>query len=139
MRSGSDCWWWTGKISRKTGYGGFWDGESDISTHRYAYRYAFGAIPDGLHVLHDCDNPPCVNPHHLYAGSPADNAHDASERLRLRHGEEHHKAKLNADQVRQIRAKRAAGETCVSVAEQFGCAPTLVSMIEHRQIWRHIA
>src|SRR4029453_17701848 len=65
------CWLWTGPIGTK-GYGnaGYW------TAHRRAWVLANGPIPRGLHVLHHCDNPPCVRPDHLWLGTAADNVRD---------------------------------------------------------------
>lgn len=71
------CWSWTGPRNR-SGYGA-WSREL---AHRAAYRLTHGAVPDGLYVCHRCDNPPCVNPAHLYAGTPKDNVHDMFARGR---------------------------------------------------------
>jgi len=52
--------------------------------HRHAWRAAYGPIPDGLWVLHRCDNPPCVHPEHLFLGTTADNTHDMDAKGRRR-------------------------------------------------------
>ena len=77
--------------------------------HRVSYQLNVGAIPDGLYVLHSCDNPGCVNPAHLRAGSAKENTHDAISRGRLINppkmaGAKNHKAKLNAEQLAFIKA-----------------------------------
>ena len=71
----NECWEWHG--ARTTyGYGQKWDGEKVRYTHRLAYEWAFGKIPKGQLVLHHCDNPPCVNPDHLFLGTHKTNAKD---------------------------------------------------------------
>ena len=77
------CWEWTGSRNRK-GYGGYWDGTKVRRAHRVAWQKTRGPIPDGMLVCHHCDNPPCVNPDHLYVGTNSDNALDRERRRRRR-------------------------------------------------------
>lgn len=69
------CWPWSGNRIAK-GYGIFTHRGRNAGAHRTAYQYAVGQIPDGLWVLHRCDNPPCCNPAHLWLGTATDNNRD---------------------------------------------------------------
>ena len=75
-RRPSGCWEWTG--ARQTGgYGVLGVGSSKlVRAHRFAWELHYGEVPEGLSVLHRCDNPCCVNTEHLFLGTQADNMHD---------------------------------------------------------------
>lgn len=73
------CWEWLGNKDR-TGYGRF--GRGGRAAHRFAYRLWNGPIPDGLSVLHRCDNPGCVKPGHLWLGTQSDNLRDMASKGR---------------------------------------------------------
>lgn len=71
----TDCWHWRG-AQNKFGYGRMtYEGRLQVA-HRLAYRTFVGEIPDGLYVLHKCDNPACINPEHLWLGTYSDNMRD---------------------------------------------------------------
>lgn len=73
-----DCWVWTGaRDSGRFQYGIFAAaGRTLVKAHRFSYELHQGAIPDGMVICHRCDNPPCVRPDHLFAGTQKDNIHD---------------------------------------------------------------
>jgi hypothetical protein len=79
----SPCWNWQGSLDRH-GYGQFklGFGLSPLRAHRIAYEACKGEIPEGMHVLHSCDNPRCCNPDHLRVGTHADNMADREARGR---------------------------------------------------------
>ena len=91
------CWNWT-DTPNSAGYGTFRQNSERIDlAHRYSYEHYRAPIEPGQVVLHRCDNPLCVNPAHLMAGTQSDNMIDASRKGR------HGLAKLDADKVRHIR------------------------------------
>ncbi len=78
-----DCWVWQGHCL-SFGYGqARFDGKRQVA-HRIAWQITYGPIPQGLFVLHKCDNPPCVNPTHLYVGTHTDNMRDVRLRNQRR-------------------------------------------------------
>lgn len=77
------CWEWQ-RAKDKHGYGRMDDGGSTKLAHRIFWERAHGPTPDGLNVLHHCDNPPCVNPAHLFLGTQEDNMQDAAAKGRIR-------------------------------------------------------
>jgi hypothetical protein len=119
---------------------------------RLAYQLWVGEIPEGHMVCHRCDTPRCVNPVHLFAGTPADNARDAARKGRLqvgdnhwtrrrpelvRRGERHGMAKLNWAKVRLIRERYAAGVRKVDIAREVGISADTVTQVVERETWRH--
>jgi hypothetical protein len=110
--------------------------------HRVSYELFVGVIPDGLFVLHRCDNRLCVNPSHLFIGTQKDNIDDMVSKGRHRpsgvQGEEHPSAKLTRRAVLSIRAKHRAGEATASLAKKHHVSTTLVWRIVTRQTWRSV-
>ena len=78
---GDACWAWTG--AKRSDYGAIKIAGDSVLAHRVAWELTNGPIPEGQHVLHRCDNPPCVNPSHLFTGSHADNMRDAFRKGRV--------------------------------------------------------
>ena len=132
------CSLWTGATTR--GYGSVRRHGRALYAHRVAYELFVGPIPDGMHVLHHCDTPPCVNPEHLFLGTDADNIQDMDRKGRrvTRKGELHPRARLTEDDVRTIRSRVAAGETKASLSREHGVDETTVGRIVCRKNWAHV-
>lgn len=131
------CWVWTGR--RHHGYGVTTVTGRDEGAHRVSYTLAVGPIPDGLGVLHHCDNPPCVRPSHLFVGTQADNNRDMEQKGRAPKvfGEAHWKARLTEEQVRAIRRMRGVGPT--AIARQLGATRSAVRHVLAGNSWRWLA
>lgn len=137
VQKSDGCWLWQ-RARDPRGYGrGVWRGRTGFA-HRHAYRIAFGDFDPRLHVLHDCDNPPCVRPSHLHLGTHPDNMHEASERRRFPHGEAHSGARLTIEAVRDIRARHAAGATQRALARDYTVSEGTIHSVVHRLTWRHV-
>lgn len=110
-----ECWLWTGSRNHD-GYGLFKHPPRGVCAHRYAWELAHGVAPGKRHVLHSCDNPPCVRPSHLFLGDHAINMADMG-----RKGRTGSHAKLTDEQVRAIRARYARGDISqTQLAAEYG-------------------
>jgi hypothetical protein len=130
-----DCWPWLHSRDGKRGtfnYNG-----CAVTTNRAAYLLARGEIPDGLWVLHSCDNPPCCNPRHLFLGDRQANVDDAISKRRHAHGSKVGTSKLTDDQVIVIRSEYRPG-LGIAIAKKYGITPQLVHLIAHGKAWKHI-
>ncbi len=130
-----ECWGWTACKS-SWGYGSFRFGGKMRGAHRLSWQLTYGAIPEGLHVCHKCDNPACVNPRHLFLGTNADNHQDAARKGRIARGEENGLHKLTEDEVLEIRQFLADGERSQQdIGDEFGVCRTAVSKIKLGERW----
>jgi len=131
-----DCWYWIGGL-----FGGGYGLYMDRGAHRVSWEIENGPIPEGKWILHKCDVRGCVNPAHLYAGTPKENAEDMVRRGRWRNGglrgETHPNAKITADQVREIRSLHGTMPT-KEIAARYGITASQVSNIHARRAWKHI-
>jgi hypothetical protein len=133
------CWEWNGKPRGKFGYARIQVNGVAKPAHRAVYEVLVGPVPDHLHVCHQCDNPKCVNPAHLFVGTQADNIQDMVTKGRQARGERISTAKLTAEQVTEIRrlyVPRKMGSH--RLARRFGVSKVTIQRILNRKIWQHI-
>lgn len=139
----SGCWEWVG-TRNNDGYGTFWNGERYpgrngkrggpvmVLAHRWAYAHFVDELPDGLCVLHRCDTPGCVNPEHLFLGTPADNVRDCTNKGRRNQARPNRSRvyrKLSGEIHQRIRERVAAGEQRASLAREYGVSWQTVDYI----------
>jgi hypothetical protein len=117
------------------GYGRTSPRHGTTLAHRQAWIEAHGPIPEGLFVLHSCDNPSCVNLEHLRLGTHADNMRDLAEHGHAPRGESHPSSILTDDERREIRQRYLAGERICDIADDYWCARSLVSLIARGKRW----
>lgn len=120
------------------GYGRKWRNGKAYLAHRLAWEDAYGPIPDGMWVLHRCDNPPCIEPTHLFLGTAADNNADNINKGRSRRGHPHDRhpsAKLTWETVEQMRAEYAAGDSIQTIRHRHGVSRVLTWRVVTGRAW----
>jgi hypothetical protein len=130
----SDCWMWKKAITPESGYGAMrWDGPTR-GAHCISWEIHYGPIPEGMSVLHHCDNRPCVRPDHLFLGTLDDNNKDMAAKGRRWAGK---KVEFNGSSltVKQWSARTGLSKTTILLRLQRGW--TVQRTLETpRRIWR---
>ena len=136
VRKEKSCWLWIGRLDCK-GYGRFsLTRTKTVLAHRFSYTLHVGPIPNGLCVLHHCDNPPCVNPEHLWTGTQGDNVADRDQKGRTATPG----AKLTVIQVKEIREQFRRGLPLHNgLAKQYGVAQATICAIKLGQTWKNVS
>lgn len=132
------CWLWQ-RSCNQYGYGYMHSAKKRYSTHRVAYELYIGPIPEKMLVCHTCDTPNCVNPDHLFLGTPFVNQQDMKSKKRSTIGVTNPMAKLNEDDIRAIRkACTEYGLMQKDVAVVWGVSKSSVANIMAGKTWSHV-
>jgi hypothetical protein len=118
------------------GYGYVWYQGKNHYAHRVAFALTNNVtLTTADYVCHECDNPSCVNPDHLFLGNQQQNMDNMTAKNRAARGERNGRAKLTQDQVLEIRVLTEAGATCRTLAERYNVHEGTVSDIKQNRIW----
>jgi hypothetical protein len=132
------CWTWTG-YKDMDGYGRFYIKKKKSGAHRLMWIIFYGLIPEGMNVLHICDNPSCCNPNHLFLGTPNDNNQDAKNKGHTFHpaGELSGRCKLKYKDVVEIRKLHSENNiSVIDLSKQFSISRQHISDILNRKYWK---
>lgn len=142
------CWLWLGSKDRD-GYGRFgstnkwsrsYEELGEVRAHRISWVLEFGPVPTNVWVLHKCDTPECVNPHHLFLGTNTENSKDRDTKGRHRGARgERSISPLSEKDVLEIRKMWASGYTTqTTLSKIFGVNQSCISEIVHNKTWKHL-
>jgi len=141
-RGPDECWQWLASLRKSYGQFGSLRNRWKAQAHRFAWEIVHGPIQQGLFVLHRCDNPPCVNPDHLYLGTQGDNMRECTRKGRRQRGDQHwtrrrpelFKTRLTPEKAAEIRAALVESKTS-EVAKRFGVSWYVVHNVRTGRRW----
>jgi hypothetical protein len=131
------CWKWTGGKTAQ-GYGNIWFDGSLRRANRIRWQLCFGEIPEGMLVLHKCDNPECTNPDHLFIGTQKDNMQDMIQKGRGRkaNGSSHYMSKFTEQDILEMRKLSKEGHDINYISEKFSAKKGTIRAIINRTNWK---
>lgn len=138
------CWEWKGSINHtKGGYGQLSHNKKTLKAHRVSYELHYKKSLNSLHCLHKCDNPSCVNPLHLFAGTNLDNVKDKISKGRCytgyQKGEHNGASKLKDRDVIQIRELyNNQNYTTIELGNMYGVHRSTISYIVNNKTYTHL-
>jgi len=134
----SKCWNWAGCLD-SNGYGVMSIKNQAKRAHRVSFMIHYGSTRGGMHVLHRCDNPACVNPSHLFEGTNTDNVADMVDKERNPRGETCGLSRFSESQILEIRSKYVKNVYGMKrLAREFGTCQSTINKILKRRTWKHV-
>ena len=138
VEADNGCWLWTA-AQNSDGYGSIRVAGATLGAHRVSYELYVSEIPDGIHVLHTCDNPACVNPNHFFLGTHQDNMSDRNNKFRQPLGEEIGNSVLTQQQVIEIRVLyKNSNLSMRKVAAIYDISYSTVQNLISGKTWKHL-
>lgn len=136
-----ECWNWTG--FKYKGYGRITQGKGSAKTtlqaHRVSWELVNGPLPAGMVACHRCDNPSCVNPDHIFAGTIADNNLDRDTKGRAAFGERVGNSVLKEEQVVELLADLPTDRREIkAAARRYGVSDGAIAAIVRGDNWKHL-
>jgi hypothetical protein len=131
----TECWECTSHKKGTNGYFFVMRNRIMYPMHKFMYEQKYGIVPEGMLACHTCDNPSCINPDHIFIGSPADNTHDMIIKKRNSFGEKHPHTKFKETDIIAILKSE---QTYEKIAANFGVTKSAISHIKNKRSWKHI-
>lgn len=128
----SGCWDWAA-YKNKQGYGIMLHRNKTLKAHRASYMIYKGDIPDGIFVLHACDNPSCANPEHLFLGNNLINMRDMAAKKRNKP-----RSKLLEHQIKTIKQLLKLGVSCAKIGRDYNVSDVCIWSIKNNKSWKDI-
>lgn len=145
VQKSDGCWIWVGNINPASGYGRLFYGGRNHMAHRISYELIHGPVSTELVICHKCDNPPCVNPNHLFLGTHADNVADKMRKGRWgggpKSGQENHNSLLTDEQASEIKGLLKLPHFHGKYAQMgraFGVDECAIHHIKSGRSWKHV-
>jgi hypothetical protein len=130
------CWVWMGTTTVR-GYGQIISNTRKHYAHRASYEAFIGPIPEGMNVCHTCDNVYCVNPAHLFLGTQKQNLEDMAKKKRSTWGINNPRAKLDIDDVKNIKHLLLTKMSEAGIAKQYSVSRQTINNIKNGKVWNH--
>lgn len=141
IKNHDNCWGWKGNTHSSLGYGRvqYNNKHKMKAAHNISWMIHRGIIPDGMRVLHKCDNPICTNPDHLFLGTQYENVRDMVYKNRQAKGSKCGLAKLNEEKVKEIKNLLEKGVSAAILSAEYGVSKTVIFNIKNNKSWRHVS